>query len=107
MSDTTIRPRLTMTARGRRIITEARRSIADGGTHDCGEWVEDGRCLLCDRSMPRHDFAPPSTIHTATATCDYCDWKLTLSGKRALAIATEIRDLLIAHVNEAHPGRTR
>jgi hypothetical protein len=34
------------------IVEVARRQVTeDGATHDCGEWVKDGRCQLCDRPM--------------------------------------------------------
>jgi hypothetical protein len=34
------------------IVEVLRRKIAEeGATHDCGEWVKDGRCELCDRPM--------------------------------------------------------
>lgn len=36
------------------IVAQARAAVAQGATHDCGEWVVGGRCELCDREV-RHD----------------------------------------------------
>lgn len=30
-------------------LAAMRTDVARGAGHDCGEWVLDGRCLLCDR----------------------------------------------------------
>ena len=32
-------------------VAELRAKVAAGATHDCGEWVKDGKCELCDRPM--------------------------------------------------------
>ena len=34
-----------------RMVRDARAQIAKGATHDCGEWIRDGACALCDRVM--------------------------------------------------------
>src|SRR5262245_37370634 len=33
------------------ILPWARQSVANGAGHDCGEWVREGRCMLCDREV--------------------------------------------------------
>jgi len=32
----------------REAIAELRVAVRDGAGHDCGEWMDGGRCLLCD-----------------------------------------------------------
>jgi hypothetical protein len=32
-------------------IAELRAEVAAGAGHDCGEWVKDRKCELCDRPM--------------------------------------------------------
>jgi|SRR5215471_14030148 len=33
------------------LIAEVRRQVAAGAGHECGEWIKDGRCELCDRDF--------------------------------------------------------
>jgi hypothetical protein len=41
------------------IVAQLREDVAErGATHDCGEWLRDGKCQLCDRQ------APSKTIET-------------------------------------------
>ena len=42
------------------VVRQARADVAAGGAHDCGEWVQNGRCELCDQdrasgNKPRGD----------------------------------------------------
>ena len=41
----------TGTEKFERMVRDARAQIAKGATHDCGEWIRDGACALCDRVM--------------------------------------------------------
>jgi hypothetical protein len=42
-----------LTAAPADVLAEARAAVAAGGSHDCSEWNEHGRCVLCDRAIPR------------------------------------------------------
>lgn len=44
-------------------LSQLRKEVADGGTHDCAEWVHDGKCQLCDRPVPA---TPPAMADTFT-----------------------------------------
>lgn len=45
-----------------------------------------------------------ATIHTATAGCNKCDWRMTQSGVNVVEIGKFLRANLVAHVEQAHPG---
>jgi len=39
-------------AHAERVLALARDAVADGATHDCGEWLDGGACALCGWREP-------------------------------------------------------
>jgi len=42
---------------------------------------------------------------SAIAMCSYCKWKVKFTGDSILEVATNLRRLVVAHVDERHPEK--
>ena len=41
---------------------------------------------------------------SALAMCTYCSWRARMTGDTVLEVATFLRQLVLQHVDERHPG---